>query len=462
MAVVVVDRSGLIRHANASAQQLHAKLDAGFALHDSFATDDRHVLMHYLQSLHSLESNHHCRYMEGHLHAHEGNGRRVAITGRPLSTDSSDAVLSLVDITEQRAREEALEALAHTDPLTGLPNRLALLRMLRRSAKAEGGCTVAIADLDRFKQVNDRFGHAVGDKLLQTVASTWRALLPNEALLARMGGDEFCVVLPGPLVGASMDSLQRLRQADVSSALFNDGAGAVSVTIGVAHSSAGSVDEVLRQCDMALYAAKGRGRNQVAVYGPDAVSDVGQHAEQAEIIRRLNEQNAQLHRDARTDARTGLANARALAEIESVEIGASSDLAWQAVAVLFIDLDHFGAYNHHYGDSAGDEALRRVAAVLQSSARKSDRAFRKGGEEFVMVLPMADVGAARRVAENVATQLADLRIPHAGGPTGWLSALIVGTVSRPGETLRDSIARAGDAAMACKKNDIRATIIFTE
>jgi diguanylate cyclase (GGDEF)-like protein len=462
VAVVVVEETGSIRHANPFARQLHGSLVTGLALRDAFAIEEREVLSHYLRSLASLEPSNQSRYMEAHLQAREGRGARVAITGRLGSSSLGDAVLALVDITEQRAREQALEALAETDSLTGIPNRTALLRTLNTAVVAEGGCVVALADLDRFKEVNDRVGHAAGDALLRALATSWRDMLPSQALLARIGGDEFCVVMPGPLNAAALDYLERLRRIDVRGALSSGDMDPVTVTIGVAHSSAGSVEEVLRQCDIAMYAAKGRGRDQLAVYGPDAVKSIERRHEQADTIRRLNQQNSQLYRDARTDARTGLANARALSEIETLEVGPSSADPWQAAAVLFIDLDHFGAFNHHYGDSAGDEALRRVAEMLQAAGRKSDQAFRKGGEEFVLVLPSADAAAAHRVAKNVAAQLADLRIPHAGGPTGWLSALIVGTVVRPGETLKESIVRAGDAAMACKANDIRATIVFPE
>jgi diguanylate cyclase (GGDEF)-like protein/PAS domain S-box-containing protein len=255
VAVVVVDETGLISYANPFARQLAPGLVAGLPLHEVFAAEERQLLAHYLQSLSSLMSSRDSRYLEGHLRAHEGHGARVAVKGRPLSKDSSGAVLSLIDITERRAREQALESLAHTDPLTGLPNRLAVLQAMKQAARTEGGCVVGLADLDRFKLINDRFGHGVGDALLVALATAWRAMLPGPAMLARLGGDEFCFVIPGPLDAAALDCLQQLRQIDVSGALPNGGEDPVTVTIGVAHSSAGSVDEVLRQCDMAMYAA---------------------------------------------------------------------------------------------------------------------------------------------------------------------------------------------------------------
>ena len=179
----------------------------------------------------------------------------------------------------------------------------------------------------------------------------------------------------------------------------------------------------------------------------------------AELVASLREQNRRLHREARTDVRTGLANSRALTEIEHTAVG-MPDSPWASCAVVFVDVDQFGAFNKLYGDHAGDEALRCLADVLRHAGRRSDQVFRKGGEEFVMVLPQADQGAAERIAASLAAGIAALRIPHADGPTGWLSALIVATSVWAGETVAQAIARAGDAAMRCKAAGVRAQVLF--
>ena len=88
--------------------------------------------------------------------------------------------------------------------------------------------------------------------------------------------------------------------------------------------------------------------------------------------------------------------------------------------------------------------------------------FRKGGEEFVMVLPMATQDAVGRVAQQVADCIEDLRIPHAQGPTGWVSALIVGVCALPEESVGQSIVRAGDAAMRCKTTGVRAQVVLAD
>jgi two-component system chemotaxis family response regulator WspR len=130
--------------------------------------------------------------------------------------------------------------------------------------------------------------------------------------------------------------------------------------------------------------------------------------------------------------------------------------------VIFVDIDHFGAFNHLYGDHAGDEALKRVADALRLAGRKTDLIYRKGGEEFVMVLPRAEPDAIARVARRLAETIADLKIPHAEGPTGWLSALIVGVSALPQETVGSAVMRAGNAAMRCKLTGVRAQVVLTQ
>ena len=180
------------------------------------------------------------------------------------------------DITQRKEAEEALEHQALHDLLTGLPNRALLqdrieqaLLALKRSLGIVG---LLLVDLDRFKEVNDTYGHAVGDDLLREVARRFRDAVREGDTVARLGGDEFAVVLPDAADAAYAQQVaKRLRQALV--APFAVGAVPLwveaSIGIALAPEHGETADELLRHADVAMYDAK-RGRTEVAIYRPDA------------------------------------------------------------------------------------------------------------------------------------------------------------------------------------------------
>jgi diguanylate cyclase (GGDEF)-like protein len=156
------------------------------------------------------------------------------------------------------------------DPLTGLFNRNALDQRLAeldgQPSVGEGGGSYAmlLCDLDHFKQVNDRLGHAAGDAVLQDVAYTMRGVLRAGDSIYRVGGEEILVVLPGAGRGDAVSVAERLRRA----VRERRPAGvAVTLSIGVAVSQAGPIDadEMVGLADAALYCAKAAGRDRVSV-----------------------------------------------------------------------------------------------------------------------------------------------------------------------------------------------------
>lgn len=171
-----------------------------------------------------------------------------------------------------RARKAYQETLydAETDDLTGLLNRKALLREAERvlGSQRTEGCALWMIDLDRFKGINDRFGHAMGDQVLMAVSQRLRSLFPEGAAVARYGGDEFCAFLPK----VSLEELYRLLQHALNTLDFvcEDGDKRVSVkgSIGAAYAQPDesvTYEDLFRQADEALYTAKRNGRHQYAV-----------------------------------------------------------------------------------------------------------------------------------------------------------------------------------------------------
>jgi diguanylate cyclase (GGDEF)-like protein len=175
-------------------------------------------------------------------------------------------------------------------------------------------------------------------------------------------------------------------------------------------------------------------------------------------LRALREENLRLHRESRTDAGTGLANRRALSEVARVRVGVDGS-NWSTCSTIFIDLDHFSDFNHRYGDAAGDEALVAVAGALRDAARREDLVFRKGGEEFVVILPEASANEALGVARRISAAIRALDIAHAGSPSGRLTALLTVTEVEATAAIDDAVTRAGNAAMQSKACGLRAAVV---
>jgi diguanylate cyclase (GGDEF)-like protein len=166
-----------------------------------------------------------------------------------------------------------LSTAARTDSLTGLLNRQGfdecLARELLRSRRVGRPVALVIADIDRFKEINDRCGHAAGDAALRVVGDTARRMARVTDTIARIGGDEFALVLPDTDADGAFSFAERMREDIMSSQ--NGGDASFTMSFGIAESEADGLtaDILSRAADGALYEAKGLGRNQT-VAGPGA------------------------------------------------------------------------------------------------------------------------------------------------------------------------------------------------
>jgi diguanylate cyclase (GGDEF)-like protein len=187
----------------------------------------------------------------------------VRVVPEPGPDGSLDSVLVVArDVTRFREAKERLTHAATHDPLTGLANRdVARERAVAALTTSRLGTALLLLDLDRFKLVNDSYGHVVGDQLLQSAALRVAADLPERATAARLGGDEFVVLLPDatPAVAEAV-ALRLVAAFDRPFALHGEEF-AVGCSVGVVHAEPGTMpwDELLRCADVAMYRAKAAG-----------------------------------------------------------------------------------------------------------------------------------------------------------------------------------------------------------
>nr|WP_294169015.1 EAL domain-containing protein [uncultured Sphingomonas sp.] len=177
------------------------------------------------------------------------------------------------DLTEQRRSEQEISRLARFDSLTGLPNR-AMMRQtldegLHNAARRQRACSLFLIDLDRFKNVNDTLGHPVGDALLKQVAQRLNSVMGQHGKVGRLGGDEFKAVLPGTADIGLLEALAKTLIGEVSKPYEIEGhkvsiGASVGITIG--DPGRACADSMIRNADLALYAAKAAGRGKHAFY----------------------------------------------------------------------------------------------------------------------------------------------------------------------------------------------------
>lgn len=198
----------------------------------------------------------------------------VRLRGMVYAAIAGGAIMLLLAylLVANRRQARELARLADTDALTGLPNRRRtaelIQQMLERAARDGTGITIAVIDIDHFKHINDRFGHATGDRVLQDFATAARQSLRDADLVGRWGGEEFLAAMPGATLDVASRIMRRLRTAladvqypSVSADL------AIRVSVGLASTGAPhrGLDEIVAEADAALYEAKHAGRDTLRI-----------------------------------------------------------------------------------------------------------------------------------------------------------------------------------------------------
>ena len=222
--------------------------------------------------------------------AFEGDDRWWAVSGRPYFDSNGNFAGyrgSGADITAQRRSAEDASRLALYDSLTGLANRFHISKKLDTTlaafAQQQRSCAIMLLDLDRFKQVNDTLGHPAGDALLKQVAERLLKIVGDKEMVSRLGGDEFQIILPdqedrgklGDMAADIINSLSQPYSVEGSRCIIG-----ASVGVAIAPFDGLTSDDLVRNADLALYAAKGNGRGRFSFYS----SDLHQAAEGRRVL----------------------------------------------------------------------------------------------------------------------------------------------------------------------------------
>jgi diguanylate cyclase (GGDEF)-like protein len=205
-------------------------------------------------------------------------GRAIQITNQPL--EAGGWVATIEDVTERERSAAQIAHMAHYDALTDLPNRVLFREQLEQAVKqVRSGEQLAVLyiDIDEFKSVNDALGHSIGDELLKTVARRLRDCLRATDVAARLGGDEFAVIQTAVRNPAETTNLvERIYRAirepyECASHLITTDA---SIGIALASGDGVDLDQLLKNADLAMYAAKSAGRRTYRFFKPDMEAQV--------------------------------------------------------------------------------------------------------------------------------------------------------------------------------------------
>lgn len=209
-----------------------------------------------------------------HFERMRPDGRTLEVTGKPLKIngESFGFITTYVDITEHKRMANRLREMANTDVLTELYNRryftTLLTREIKRCERTGHALSVLLLDLDHFKNVNDKYGHSIGDLTLKTFAKTCKAELRDIDMMGRLGGEEFGIYLPETGRDGAFTLAERIREAIAAMTLMDENENPFHITVSIGVCVYDSMfdermEDLIKRADKALYRAKSQGRNRV-------------------------------------------------------------------------------------------------------------------------------------------------------------------------------------------------------
>ncbi|WP_174849964.1 bifunctional diguanylate cyclase/phosphodiesterase [Yersinia artesiana] len=264
---------------------------------DSLLNCDVIPLRSWLQYTHLTESRNElqCTYFSA-----KGDKRICRIYAKPIIKNDQTVGFrgTASDITREIEAQERIQHLSLHDALTGLPNRLRMKEFLenklRNLAAAPHPLVILNVDLDKFKPVNDTFGHVTGDQVLHQVSERLRSCLRDQDLVARQGGDEFILIITGLSSTKEIEQLCARVIARIESPyMINNQEIFIGASIGIALAPQDSMqaEELLRFADIAMYAAKNSGRNRWSFYSSEMNDRLMQRSELERFLRHAVKHN---------------------------------------------------------------------------------------------------------------------------------------------------------------------------
>jgi diguanylate cyclase (GGDEF)-like protein len=368
--------------------------------------------------------------------------------------DLNRAIKQLEENEEAINRQNShLQYLANHDPLSGCLNRRALFAKFETSLECAYSerqpLTCLMVDLDHFKRINDRFGHAVGDEVIAGMAGILKSICREEDFAGRYGGEEFCVVLCGLNQEMSEKVAERIRQAViVNSKDWIQNGEHVTASIGVAMlpDEPIAVTDIVDRADKALYAAKSAGRDRVVFWdglSPETKSStakqspaprstdhaIGQTPEESTV---LDIVLPEVSRNTQTDALPRLrsedtSDPAALSRSRLIFMDRVSQSIARAegnqkiVAVLQCSIDSYDRFTEVFGEEASERLVSAVGNALSAVLRRSDTVSLVGGGYRVPTV-------SRLAPEKFAIEISDL---DATDTVTWIIRRVLDSLSRP-------------------------------
>jgi diguanylate cyclase (GGDEF)-like protein/PAS domain S-box-containing protein len=303
--IVILDAAGHISSLTGSVAPVFGdgwEAARGEAFVERVHPGDRAMVAHFLASA-ARKAPADSQEGEWRIRCADGSHRHIAAVATNLLDDPrvTGIVLTARDVDARKALEEQLRHRAFHDPLTGLANRALFYdrveHALMRAAREDAQVAVLFIDLDDFKPINDRYGHAAGDRVLEEIGRRIESCVRSADTAARLGGDEFGVLLE-TVSGASaaIESAERLLGVLDQPLMTVDEPIRLSASIGLATSSAAErgIEELLRKGDLAMYAAKANGKARIELYEPDLERIEAPTANRANWFRGRDEQREEI------------------------------------------------------------------------------------------------------------------------------------------------------------------------